>query len=115
MYLDHESSFYSVKPTNADRFISNIYFKSNWLLSASYAKIKRIPSVDYLDYSLSDYWASDKHHIDHKKIESIFKKENFELFVRMDYHVSRTWIFNPVFFVYKRFCQPDTALWIAKK
>jgi len=115
MYLDHESSFYSEKTTDTDRFMSNIYFKSNWLLSTSYAKIKRIPSVDYLDYSLSDYWASDKHHIDHTKIESIFKKENFEFFVRIDYHVSRTRIFNPIFFMYRCFCQPDTALWIAKK
>jgi ubiquinone/menaquinone biosynthesis C-methylase UbiE len=115
MYLDHESSFYCEKPTDADRFISNIYLKSNWLLSTSYSTIKRIPSIDYLDYSLSDYWASDKHHIDHKKIESIFKRENFEFFVRMNYHVSRTMIFNPVFFMYKYLCQPDTSLWIARK
>ena len=115
IYLDHESLFYSEKSTNTDRFISNIYFKSNWLLSTSYSKIKRIPSIDYLDYSLSDYWASDKHHIDHKKIESIFKKENFEFFQRIDYHVSRTRIFNPIFLMFKCFCQPDTSLWIAKK
>lgn len=90
MYLDHESPFYSDKPNNTERFVRNIYFKFNWLLNASYVKIKRVPSVDYLDYNLSDYWASDEHHIDHKKIESIFKKENFGFFVRIDYHVNRT-------------------------
>ena len=115
MYLDHESSYCSNKPNNTERFAGNIYVKSNWLLNFSYFKIKKIPSADGLDYSLSDYWASGNHHIDHKKIESIFKKENFRFFVRRDYHVARTWIFNPTFYMYKYFCQPDMTLWIAKK
>jgi len=115
MYLDHESSFYSNKTSTAGLFVGYIYFKFNWLLSALYAKLKSVPSIDYLDYSLSDYWASDRHHIDHTKIKSIFKKENFECFVRIDYHISRTWLYNPIFLMYKYFCQPDTTLWIAKK
>jgi ubiquinone/menaquinone biosynthesis C-methylase UbiE len=115
MYLDHESTFYSDKPNKSERFVRNIYFKFNWLLNTSYGKIKRVPSVDFLDYSLSDYWASGEHHTDHTKIASIFTKENFGFFIRIDYHSTRTWIFNPTFYMYKYFCQPDTTLWIAKK
>ena len=115
MYLDHESPFYSDKPNYKERFVRNIYFKFNWLLFTSHVKIKRVPSIDFLDYSLSDYWASDEHHTDHAKIASIFKKENFGFFIRIDYHSTRTWIFNPTFYMYKYFCQPDMTLWIAKK
>jgi SAM-dependent methyltransferase len=115
IYLDHESSFYSDKIDNSERFVKNIYSKFNWLINVSYLKIKKVPSVDYLDYSLSDYWTSDKHHLNHKQIESIFNKVNFEFYIRIDYHVNRAWIFNPTFYLYKYFCQPDTTLWIAKK
>jgi ubiquinone/menaquinone biosynthesis C-methylase UbiE len=115
MYLDHESSFYSDKNDSSERFVRNLYSKFNWLISASYIKIKKVPSVDYLDYSLSDYWASDRHHLDHEKIESVLKKENFRFYLRIDYHVNRAWFFNPIFYVYKYYCQPDTTLWIAKK
>lgn len=117
MYLDHESSSYLDKPDNVERLAGIIHFRFNSLLNNLFLKIKgvAVPSLGYLDYSLSDYWAFDEHPTDHKKIGRVFQKEKFSSVQRIDYHLNRSWIFSPTFYLYKYLCRPDYGLWIARK
>jgi len=116
MYLDHEiSPFYWKSEThNLARVVKLIYFHSNPLLNILYFRIMgmNIPSIDY---TLSDYWHKKEHHLDHRKIEYIFDKENFDFFTRIDYHLNGTWVLNPIFYVYKYVCKPEMSFWVAKK
>jgi ubiquinone/menaquinone biosynthesis C-methylase UbiE len=116
IYLDHEASpfYWGTEPRYAAGLVKNLYFHSNPLLNTLYFQVigVKIPS---LDYNLSDYWHKKEHALDHRKIECIFEKENFNFFRRMDYHLKGTWVFNPIFYVYRRVCKPEMSCWVAKK
>jgi 2-polyprenyl-3-methyl-5-hydroxy-6-metoxy-1,4-benzoquinol methylase len=117
MYLDHEGINYSDKPSKIERLAENVHFLFNSKLNSLFLKTKGVtsPSVDHIDYSLSDYWTLDEHKIDHNKIKRVFEKENYSSFKRIDYLLNRSWIFSPTFYLYKCFSKPDCALWIARK
>jgi ubiquinone/menaquinone biosynthesis C-methylase UbiE len=116
MYLDHEASpfYWESEPHNVARLVKLIYFHSNPLLNTLYFRIigVKIPS---LDYNLSDYWHKKEHPLNHRKIEYIFEKENFEFFTRIDYHLNATWVLNSIFYIYKHACKPEMSFWVAKK
>jgi len=115
MYVDHEvSPFYWKDEANfTAKLVKDLYLHSNPLINAFYFQIVgvKFPS---LDYTLSDYWHKKEHPLDHGKVESVFK-ENFTFFMRRDYYLKGTWVFNPLFYVYKRICKPEMSFWIAKK
>jgi ubiquinone/menaquinone biosynthesis C-methylase UbiE len=118
MYLDHETPFLWNTPGFGERFVKSTYLRFGYLLNKIYFKVKKIafPAALYsLDYALSDYWTSKEHHIESEKIEDFFKKNNFDSFCRVDYHLKREWAFNPFFYFYRHFCKPDASLWIARK
>jgi ubiquinone/menaquinone biosynthesis C-methylase UbiE len=116
MYLDHEASpfYWKSESQNAARFVKHIYFHSNPLLNTLYFQIMGI-NIPSLDYTLSDYWHKKEHALDHRKIECVFEKENFDFFTRIDYHVNGTWVLNPIFYIYKYTCKPEMSFWVAKK
>jgi hypothetical protein len=116
MYLDHEASpfYWKSESQNVARLVKHIYFHSNPLLNTLYFQIMGI-KMPSLDYGLSDYWHKKEHALDHRKIEYIFKKENYDFFTRIDYHLSGTWVFNPIFYIYKYICKPEMSFWVAKK
>jgi hypothetical protein len=72
-------------------------------------------NIPPLDYTLSDYWHKKDHPLDHEEIECVFEKENFDFFKRIDYHLTGTWVLNPIFYLYKRICKPEMSFWVAKK
>jgi ubiquinone/menaquinone biosynthesis C-methylase UbiE len=116
MYLDHEASpfYWESESHSVAHLVKLIYFHSNPLLNALYFQIigVKIPS---LDYNLSDYWHKKEHALDHRKIEYIFEKENYDFLTRIDYHLKGTWVFNPIFYIYKYTCKPEMSFWVAKK
>ena len=117
MYLDHEISpfYWKSEPHQVARVVKHVYFHSNPLLNTLYFRIMGI-EIPSLDYGLSDYWHRKEHPLDHKKIEYVFEKENFDFFTRIDYHISRrTWVLNPIFYIYKCTCRPEMSFWVAKK
>jgi ubiquinone/menaquinone biosynthesis C-methylase UbiE len=119
IYLDHEVSSCQ---GSGDR-IANIYYYSNWLLNLitglmyfrDRAVIDDIKSIDHTESVLADYWAQPERKIDHALIECIFKELNFTSYIRQDYHLHRTRIFNPVFCIFKYASAPDVSCWIAKR
>jgi 2-polyprenyl-3-methyl-5-hydroxy-6-metoxy-1,4-benzoquinol methylase len=117
MYLDHESITYTNRPSKIQRLASLVHFTTNSMLNRLFLKIKgvNIPSIKHLDYSLSDYWAFDEHATDHDKIGQIFQKQKYTSKLRINYHLNRTWIFSPTFYLYKYMARPDYSLWIATK
>ncbi len=116
MYLDHEASpfYWKDEPGAVVNLVKHLYLHSNPVLNALYFWIigLKVPS---LDYSLSDYWHKKEHSLDHSKIECVFEKEQFEFFKRVDHHLKGTWVFNPLFFIYRRKCKPEMSFWVAKK
>ena len=116
IYLDHEPSpFYWKNESNyVARLVKLIYFHSNPLLNTLYFQIMGM-NIPSLDYNLSDYWHKKEHPLDHRKIEYIFKKENFDFFTRTDYHLNGTWVINPIFYIYEHSCKPEMSFWVAKK
>jgi len=117
MYLEHESSpfYWKSEASSVARVVKAVYFHSNPLLNTLYFQIAGI-NVPSLDYELSDYWHKKEHHLDHGKIECVFEKENFDFFKRTDYHLKyRTWILNPIFYVYRCTCKPEMSFWVTKK
>jgi ubiquinone/menaquinone biosynthesis C-methylase UbiE len=115
IYMDHEASpfYWQDEPKGIVNFVKALYFHSNPLINSLHFRIigVKIPS---LDYTLSDYWHKKEHPIDHERIERLLK-ENFEFFIRKDYHLRGTWVFNPLFPVYRLVCRPEMSCWIAKK
>jgi ubiquinone/menaquinone biosynthesis C-methylase UbiE len=116
MYLDHEASpyYWKMEPTMLAELVKAVYFHSNPILNSIYFQMVGF-TVPTLDYTLSDYWHKKEHSLDHQKIRQIFQKENFESFQRTDYYLKGSWIFNPIFPVYKHVCRPEMSYWIAKK
>lgn len=117
IYLDHEASpfYWKHESSSGAHWLKEAYFHSNELLNFLYFRINGV-NISSLDYDLSDYWHKQEHHIDHERIESIFRKERFVFFKRHDYYINRrTWILNPIFYPYRYVCKPEMSLWIAKK
>ncbi len=116
VYFDHEPSpLYWARESNAlANFVKSSYFHSNPLINSLHFRVMgvKFPS---LDYTLSDYWHKKEHPLDHEKIAKVFEEENFEFFKRIDYHLKGTWIFNPLFPLYKEVCSPEMSCWIARK
>jgi ubiquinone/menaquinone biosynthesis C-methylase UbiE len=116
MYLDHEASpfYWKHEPGVMANLVKHVYFHSNPVINVLYFGIigLKVPS---LDYTLSDYWHKNEHPLNHKKIERIFEKENFEFFTRKDYYLKKTWVSNPLFNIYRYTCKPEMSFWIAKK
>ncbi len=116
MYLDHEASpyYWSREPTALGRLVKATYFHSNPILNTVYFDMIGF-NVPNLDYTLSDYWHKKERRLDYKKIQNVFKKQKFASITREDYYLKGTWIFNPIFEVYKHVCRPEMTCWIAKK
>jgi len=116
MYLDHEASpFYWMDESDKmANLVKHVYLHSTPILNSLYFQLIGL-NVPPLDYTLSDYWHKKEHPLDHGKIESIFKEQNFEFFTRIDYHLNGTWFSNPIFYVYKHTCKPEMSFWVAKK
>lgn len=117
MYLEHEASpfYWKNEASNASNLVKLVYLHSNMLLNFLYFRLLRV-NLPSIDYSLSDYWHNEKHHLDHEQIRHIFETEHFESFKRTDYHLkSRTWVSNPLFSIYKHVCKPEMSFWVAKK
>jgi ubiquinone/menaquinone biosynthesis C-methylase UbiE len=116
MYLDHEISpfYWKSESHNVARMVKFIYFHSNPLFNTLYFKIVGI-NIPSLDYTLSDYWHKKEHPLDHRKIEHMFERENFDFFTRIDYHLKGTWVLNPIFYIYMHTCKPEMSFWVAKK
>ena len=116
MYIDHEVSpfYWTSEPRKLAHLVKHLYFHSNPLLNAFHFQIMGL-KVPSLDYTLSDYWHKKEHPLDHRKIERVFEKEQFEFFRRTDYYLNGTWILNPLFYVYRAICRPEMSYWVAKK
>jgi ubiquinone/menaquinone biosynthesis C-methylase UbiE len=116
LYLDHEASpfYWKSESQNLARFVKHIYFHSNPSLNTLYFQIMGV-NIPPLDYTLSDYWHKKEHPLDHEEIECVFEKARFDFFKRIDYHLSGTWVLNPIFYLYKRICKPEMSFWVAKK
>ena len=116
MYLDHEPSpfYWETEAQSLAHLVKSVYLHSNPLLNTLYFSLvgAAIPSIDY---ALSDYWHKKEHPLDHEEIKRVFEAEHFEFFRRMDYHLTGSWIWNPLFYLYKRICLPAMSFWIAKK
>ena len=116
IYIDHEASpfYWKSEPSILAALIKGIYFHSSPIFNSLYFQIigLKVPSIDY---SLSDYWHKKEHSLDHKSIEQVFKKENYEFSKRMDYYENSTWFVNPLSIIYRLLCRPEMSLWIAKK
>jgi SAM-dependent methyltransferase len=114
MYIDHEASpFEWIDLPKVKRF----FIFSNRVINMQYLRLLglHVPPSRNLDYNLSDYWTLKKHHIDHEKIEGVFKEDSFDFSTRIDYYSYYTWVLNPAFYVYKYACKPEVSCWIAKK
>jgi 2-polyprenyl-3-methyl-5-hydroxy-6-metoxy-1,4-benzoquinol methylase len=116
MYLDHEPSpfYWKTESQSLAHLVKSMYLHSNPLLNTLYFRLvgAAIPSIDY---ALSDYWHKKEHSLDHGEIDCVFEAERFEFFRRVDYHLTGSWILNPLFYLYKRICLPEMSFWAAKK
>jgi ubiquinone/menaquinone biosynthesis C-methylase UbiE len=115
MYIDHEASpFYWIdEPNKLANLLKLIYFHSSPSLNILYFQIAGI-NMPSIDYTLSDYWHKKEHPLEHTKVESFFRK-CFHYFRRVDYYQHATWMWNPLFYVYRIACKPEMSYWIAKK
>lgn len=117
MYLEHEASpfYWKSEATSLADMVKSVYVHSIPLLNAFHFRVVGM-TVPSLDYELSDYWHNKEHPIAHAKIKWVFEKEHYNFFRRTDYYLqSRTWVPNPIFWVYRRVCRPDMSFWVAKK
>ncbi len=116
IYIDHEASpfYWRNEPSMLATIVKGIYFHSNPILNSLYFQIigLKVPSIDY---SMSDYWHKKEHALDHKKVEQLFKKENYAYSKRVDYYQNSTWIPNPLSIIYRMLCRPEMSFWTAKK
>ncbi|PVX24751.1 MAG: hypothetical protein CW691_06570 [Candidatus Bathyarchaeum sp.] len=115
MYLDHEvSPFYWMQESvTLAELVKILYSHFNRLINGLYLKISGI-NVPPINYELSDYWHNKDHHLDHEQIDRFFEA-NFSSFKRTDYHITKSWFLNPLFYVYKYSCKPGMSFWVAKK
>jgi ubiquinone/menaquinone biosynthesis C-methylase UbiE len=116
MYLDHEPSpfYWKTESRRLAHLVKSSYLHSNPLLNALYFWLVGV-AIPSIDYALSDYWHKKEHPLDHEEIEREFKAERFCFFRRVDYHLTGSWVPNPLFHLYKRICMPEMSFWVAKK
>jgi ubiquinone/menaquinone biosynthesis C-methylase UbiE len=116
IYIDHEASpfYWKTESNRLASFIKSIYFHSSPLFNSLYFQIIGLRTSS-IDYSLSDYWHKKEHALDHKSLEQIFKKENYEFAKRTDYYQNSTWIPNPLSIIYRFLCRPEMSFWVARK
>jgi ubiquinone/menaquinone biosynthesis C-methylase UbiE len=116
LYIDHEASpfYWKTESTILAGLVKSVYFHSNPLLNSLYFQIIGL-KVPLIDYSLSDYWHKKEHALDHKSLQQIFQKENYEYSERTDYYQNSTWIPNPLSIIYRFLCKPEMSFWVARK
>jgi len=116
IYIDHEASpfYWRTEPSSLANLVKGIYLHSNPILNSLYFQIIGL-KVPNIDYSLSDYWHKKEHALDHKKIASLLKEEEYEYAKRNDYYQNSTWIPNPLSIIYRVLCRPEMSFWVAKK
>jgi SAM-dependent methyltransferase len=116
MYLDHEPSpfYWKTESRSLAHLVKSLYLHSNPLLNALYFWLVDV-AIPSIDYALSDYWHKKEHPLDHEEIEGEFEAERFGFFRRVDYHLTGSWVPNPLFYLYKRICKPEMSFWVAKK
>ncbi len=116
IYLDHEASpnYWTQEPTMLGELVKAVYLHSNPIINSLQFRLTGF-NVPKMDYELSDYWHKKEHPINHQKIQTTFKAQNFEYLKRIDYHSKGTWVYNPIFTIYKHLCKPEMSCWIAKK
>lgn len=117
LYLDHEISpfYWKRESSGVAQLVKLFYSFSDPMLNILYFRVMGV-NIPPLDYSLSDYWYRKEHTLDHEKINRVFLKKNFKSFRRCDYYLKfRSWVLNPIFYLFKSICKPDMSLWIAKK
>ena len=116
IYLDHEPSpfYWKTESQSLAHIVKSMYLHSNPLLNTLYFRLvgATFPSIDYV---MSDYWHKKEHSLDHEKIACVFEAGRFVFFRRVDYHLTGSWILNPLFYLYKRICLPEMSFWVAKK
>jgi ubiquinone/menaquinone biosynthesis C-methylase UbiE len=118
MFLDGEPSpFFWQKKSYMQKLLSSVYWETVYLLGLFWIRILDWHDIHIpkFDYSHSDYWAKENHHVEHDEISKVFQNQKFNYARREDYHLYYTKLFNPFFFVYRWLCKPDRSLWIAKK
>jgi ubiquinone/menaquinone biosynthesis C-methylase UbiE len=116
MYLDHEPSpfYWKTEPRSLAHLVKSLYLHSNPLLNALYFWLVGV-AIPSIDYALSDYWHKKEHPLDHEEIEREFEAGRFGFFKRVDYHLTGSWVPNPLFHLYKRICKPEMSSWVARK
>lgn len=116
IYIDHEASpfYWTSEPSLLGNLIKFLYFHSNPMLNSLYFRLVGL-NAPSIDYTLSDYWHKKEHPLDHCLIERVFRSSGFDFYKRADYFLKGTWIPNPFFYFYKKFCTPEMSYWIAKK
>jgi 2-polyprenyl-3-methyl-5-hydroxy-6-metoxy-1,4-benzoquinol methylase len=119
IYLDHEASSFQGPAGRiarmyyfVDRLLNSLTGFTYFRAEAVSDDIRRINNEESV---LADYWGQTERKIDHVRIECIFKELNFTSYIRQDYNLHRTRIFNPVFCIFKYASAPDVSCWIAKR
>ena len=116
MLLDHEPSEVWWARTTLERLVVRGMELLDRGLNRVHRKIalgkNKLP---HLDYSLSDYWATTERHVDHELIRKTLVELGFASVTRENYHLSRCYYPNPLYWVYAISCRPDHTMWIAKK
>ncbi len=119
VYLDHENSPF----LGTVGRIARLYHFSDWLLNvligSTYLQVANgkdeFKMISKTEFALADYWGQPDRKIDNAKIERVFKELNFAYYLRINYHLHRTKIPNPFFYIFKYASDPDVSCWIAKK
>jgi len=116
MYLDHEASPFETQRNGPQGLMEKALGVSDRMLNRlAGPKTMGLSEHSTLDYSMSDYWTSEGNRLDHDGIVKAFEEMHFSYAAREDYHLSRSVVFNPVFYAYRVFCKPNASLWIAVK
>jgi len=116
IYIDHEASpfYWTNEHSMMAGIIKGLYLHSNPVINSLYFQVTGL-RVPMIDYTLSDYWFKKDHALNHKDIETVFKRAHFTYYKRIDYYQNATWIPNPLFYPYRLVCKPEMSYWIAKK
>ncbi|MGB8780675.1 MAG: class I SAM-dependent methyltransferase [Candidatus Bathyarchaeia archaeon] len=119
LYLDHEISPF----VGSEDRIARTYYRIDWVVNSLIGTM--IPQIRKANdergilnraiSTLADYWGQPERKIDNARIKRVFKELSFTYSVRKDYHLHRTRIPNPVYFVFKYASRPDVSCWIAHK
>jgi 2-polyprenyl-3-methyl-5-hydroxy-6-metoxy-1,4-benzoquinol methylase len=119
IYLDHENSAFQGSVGR----VARLYHFSDWFLNvltgSTYLQVANgkdeFKMISKREFALADYWGQPDRKIDNAKIEHVLKELNFSSYLQINYHLHRTKIFNPFFYIFKYASDPDVSCWIAKK